>query len=588
MCVSPNIAAQRGGMPMERLEKKMINGQPYYYYCEWGRVNGKPRRLWQKYLGKLEDIASAVLSGGPAPVCADVFDWGLPEALWREAQRAGVAASANARCGGRTGSRGLSTGDYLELAALNRAILPRSKRSLWTWFSQTALRRRFPAATQTRLSSQRFWDHLDRISEADVPLIWQSILERLVQAEGLDLSAVCYDGTNYYTFIDTFNSRCELPRRGKNKQGRSSLRQVSYALFCSADGQLPLYFDVYPGNRNDAAEFPLVLENFQRFIQRLGGEASLSKTTLIFDKGNNSADNFRLLDELKLFFVGSVKLGEHKELMQTPNDSPQFNAGLGERWPGTKAFRVTKEIQGRERTLVVTYNQNLFNAQWRTLQNDISRASQQLAALQRRLEDRAQGVIKGGRAPTAASVRAQCGKILKRQHLKQALTFNVSDGAVPRLEYAVDADAMTALANTHLGKTLLISNRSEWSDEQIIEAYRSQSLIEDVFKESKARQTGSWWPMHHWTDSKIRVHGLYCTIAQLLRALLMRRVRQAGLKLSLKRLLSELHGIREVINIYPPRRGQKEPPQQTVLSRRSKLQQQLTEILELDDPQSAR
>jgi hypothetical protein len=38
--------------------------------------------------------------------------------------------------------------------------------------------------------------------------------------------------------------------------------QVSYALFCCADGQVPLYFDVYEGNRNDSKQFPLLLNKF--------------------------------------------------------------------------------------------------------------------------------------------------------------------------------------------------------------------------------------------------------------------------------------------------------------------------------------
>ena len=47
---------------MERLEAKVISGQTYYYYSKWGWVDGKCRRIWQKYLGKLENIAKAVES----------------------------------------------------------------------------------------------------------------------------------------------------------------------------------------------------------------------------------------------------------------------------------------------------------------------------------------------------------------------------------------------------------------------------------------------------------------------------------------------------------------------------------------------
>ena len=70
---------------MERLEAKKINGRTYYYYSKWGWVDGRCRRLWQKYLGKLEDMARAVEGGGPQPLYADVFQWGLPSVLWSAA-----------------------------------------------------------------------------------------------------------------------------------------------------------------------------------------------------------------------------------------------------------------------------------------------------------------------------------------------------------------------------------------------------------------------------------------------------------------------------------------------------------------------
>ena len=73
---------------MERLETKLINGQTYYYYSKWGWVDGKCRRVWQKYLGKLENIVKAVESDGPIPLYAEVFQWGLPTALWQECQHA--------------------------------------------------------------------------------------------------------------------------------------------------------------------------------------------------------------------------------------------------------------------------------------------------------------------------------------------------------------------------------------------------------------------------------------------------------------------------------------------------------------------
>ncbi len=97
----------------------------------------------------------------------------------------------------------------------------------------------------------------------------------------------------------------------------------------------------------------------------------------------NSADNFSLLDSLELHFVGSVKLTGHKELVQILNDDPVFVSPIEDELKGTKSFKVKKKVYGQERTLVVTYNQNLFNAQWLTLQNDISKSVQNLTRCSR-------------------------------------------------------------------------------------------------------------------------------------------------------------------------------------------------------------
>jgi transposase len=568
---------------MERLEAKKLKGHTYYYYSKWEWVDQRCRRVWQKYLGKLEDIVAACQGTGPAPLCADVFQWGLAQALWQEATWAGLVEHIDRHCPKRR--QGLTTGQYLAIAAINRAINPRSKRSMWSWFSQTVLRRHLPSASQAALSSQRFWDHMDAVQPEAATAIWKDLVTDVVARQRIDLSSIGYDGTNFYTFLDTFNSRCGLAARGKNKQGRDNLRQVSYALFCAADGQLPLFYDVYPGNRNDARQFAEVLGRFHQFFREVSGPTeTVPETTLIFDKGNNSADNFRLLDGLKLKFVGSVKLKEHPELAAVPHTDGRFVACAGPGLKGVKAFRVTKMVAGSERVLVVTYNPKLAQTQGLTLQNDMAKASQRLAELQGRLADRAAGLITGGRPPSLASVQKQCRTILRRQHLRDVIgvTLEEGDRGLPQLAYVIDTQALHQIAETHLGKTILISNRKEWSDEQIIRAYRSQFLIEAVFKEMKDRTTGSWWPLNHWTDSKLGVHGLYCSMAQLLRSVMWRRVRRAGVDISLQRLLSELDGIREVINLYPKKRPSQEPPQRTVLTRMSPTQHRLVEILGLE------
>jgi len=133
-----------------------------------------------------------------------------------------------------------------------------------------------------------------------------------------------------------------------------------------------------------------MLNNFGEFFRDLSsGKRSAPEVTLIFDKGNNGEDNFALLDSLPLHYVGSVKLDEHKEIAEISNKDARFTQcsqiGLEE----AKAFKVTKEVYGKTRTLVVTYNKNLFDTQLATLKSDIGKANRELETLRSRLSDRA-------------------------------------------------------------------------------------------------------------------------------------------------------------------------------------------------------
>ena len=51
---------------MAYITKKRIKGITYYYAEESGRVDGKSKRKWQKYLGPLHRIIETAVSGQPS------------------------------------------------------------------------------------------------------------------------------------------------------------------------------------------------------------------------------------------------------------------------------------------------------------------------------------------------------------------------------------------------------------------------------------------------------------------------------------------------------------------------------------------
>jgi transposase len=80
------------------------------------------------------------------------------------------------------------------------------------------------------------------------------------------------------------------------------------------------------------------------------------------------------------------------------------------------------------------------------------------------------------------------------------------------LQFGFDHRALERLMAQGLRRTVLISNRFDWTAEQLITAYSGQQHIELVFRGLKEGDWLGWGPMYHWTNQKIRVRAFYCML----------------------------------------------------------------------------
>jgi transposase len=371
------------------------------------------------------------------------------------------------------------------------------------WYHRTILPRLLPA-TADQLSSQAFWNHMDQVREKDIQTLEQALSQRLIQQLGLSLRTLAYDGTNFFTFINT-RTPAQLPARGHNKQHRGDLRPVSLRMLVSTDFHVPLFHHVYTGNLTDATAFQTVsAELAQRYCQLAQG---CEHITLIFDKGNNSKEAFQTLDGSPFHFIGSLVPSQHPDLLRIPLED--FQPLAGQRLASCLAYRTTKQVFGQERTIVGTYNESLLEGQLQGIQASLTKARHKLDQLQASLRRRREGRLKLGRAPTAESIRKQVEQILSGQFLRSLIHFEVVQGKIPTLSYRTDTAALARLMCMHLGKTLLFTDNADWTNEDIVLGYRAQHHIESAFRDMKNPHFLGWSPLFHWTDSKIRVHAFY-------------------------------------------------------------------------------
>jgi len=562
---------------MVSLVKKTIRGHPYYYARECQRIDGKPKIVWQKYLGKAEDIVAAVTQspGAGEPATAVVTEFGAVAALYDLAERLELVAQIDTHVPKR--GTAPTVGTYLLVAILNRCVAPCSKAGIAEWFQDTALRRLIGIEAR-QLSSQRFWDNMDRVSSEAIRAIERDVVSQMVRTFEVDLRQVLFDATNFFTFIDTFNERSTLAQRGKSKEGRKALRIVGLALLVSADGHVPLLHRTYPGNQTDAPTFRSLTDSLIARYHELTDGAE--HVTLVFDKGNNAEDNLESIQDSPYHFIGSLVPTHHPQLLAIAQK--RFHSLEAQGLPGVSAYRTTREVFGVSRTVLVTYNENLFVAQSRTLLREIAKRQNYLRELQQQLRRWQRGEVRRGKAPSVAGVTKKVEGWLKARHMKALFVVSVQErNGLPWLTYRFDQRAWSRLQRTLLGKTLLFTDNEQWSDAEIVRGYRAQHHVETGFRCMKDPHHICLRPQHHWTDQKIEVHVFCCVLALMLCSLLRRELQRKGIDLSIVALLEQLGKIREVGVLYPAKDKRRSPTLKSTLSQMSEQQQALYDALAL-------
>jgi len=559
---------------MASITKKIKKGHTYYYAVECKRVDGEPRIVWQKYLGTLDAIVKrADDSKPPKPKHTVIFHAGGVAALLRITQRLEILDLINEVSPKR--EQGPTVGHYIVLAALNRALEPLSKLAIGNWYEQTVLRRLW-GFDKSAFTSQRFWDHMDRLSEQDIERIQERLIPCIEKEFGIDARLLLYDTTNFFTFLATTNERSGLAQRGCSKQKRLDLRQLGLALLVTRDFQIPLFHQIYPGNVPDVSLFPQLTSKLMNRYKKVTGK--VPEATMVFDKGNVSDYAMEDLVIGGMNFVAALSANRCADLLSTSLEKFHPLEGV----PGTQVFETTKALWGKSCRAVVVYTESFFTQQLQGVTQNLVKCQRKLLDLARGLERWRQGKSRG-KKPTVRSVRKRLAEILSAQFMKDLVQYDVKEdkkSGIPCLKYAVDHAALQRLNQERLGRTVLVTDHTEWNARQVIEAYRSLSTVEDAFKNMKNTDFLRWQPAHHWTDQKLRVHAFYCVLALLVASLARKVAFEAGVNLTLPALLKELSAIREVAVIYPPGTLAR-PKDHITLSRMSTRQKKLAQALEI-------
>lgn len=549
---------------MASIISKKVGGHTYYYLREMARVGGKPKMVSERYLGRAADIEAAMAGAQVLPERTRHLAFGALAAALSVLRRVGIADIVDEVLGPRRDDAAASVGTYVELMVANRVVAPCSKLGFSRWWQETAGDRmvKVPASA---LDHRRFWEAMDALTAASLEAIWRKVTERTIGEFSLEKRGLVLDMTNVSTYVDSANQRNTIAQRGHAKNKRHDLRLVGLSLVVTADGAVPIAHHAYPGNRPDVTQFQRAIGALRAQLE----DADAHDLTVVFDAGMDSAENLAALSGLH--FVGSVPPHQHSELLGV--EATEYRSVEG--FDGVRAFERQLRALGRDLRVVVTHSEEFHQKQSRGFDQTLAKATARLHDLARRLHG---GKSRRGRK----AVEDEIKEILSPRWVSRGISVTLT-GTSPKnfaLDFSIDADKRAALEDEIFGKRVLITDRFEWTIEEVVAAYRSQWIVEGDFRQLKDPDCVAVAPVFHWTDQKVSVHLFCCVLALSVLRLMVRDVRRAGLEMSANDVLYELGKIQETLLVYPSTGGR--PRARRMLTEMNDTQERLVDLFGLE------
>jgi len=541
---------------MAHFHIKTKKGRPYLYVREIARVDGKPKVVSQIYIGSPQKVAG-LLSGKEADtVKLKVEEFG---ALWlahqidRDVDLCSIVDGVVLRAERETGP---SVGEYFLYCVLNRMVQAVSKNKLADWYRKTAIQHIRPVDLD-ELTSKRYWEKWDRVSETDLHMIARSFFERIWQIEAPVADCLLFDTTNYYTYMAS-QTDSQLAQRGKSKAGKHHLRQIGLGLLVARDSRLPLYYSVYPGNTHDSKHFESIMDEMFGII--CGLNKTKERLTVVIDKGMNADDNYTWIDEhSRMHFITTYSTYFAQDLAATPldrfepadTDENRRHIEDGREDDCLLTYRTKGEYWGKERAVIVTYTPASARKQAHTFADKLEAMRQELLEMRAKVRDKAPHWRK------EETIRERYIRFCENLHMSSQLYELKFEQSPDGLSMSFHKDAyLVSRKQAMFGKNIIITDNTDWLTCDIIEASLARWQVEDRFRLSKDDDLVGTSPFRHWTDSKIRCHLFTCVVAMTYLRRIELKMAAAGQKLSVEKIMDEMQHLHYVLSV---KKGSRKP-----------------------------
>ena len=281
-------------------------------------------------------------------------------------------------------------------------------------------------------------------------------------------------------------------------------KQVVLAMVVTQDG-FPLYHEVFAGNRNDAAAFPEIVETME-------GRFGTARRVWVLDRGIASEANLEFLRKRNQSFLVGTPRGKLSE----------FEAELATRdWREVREHVEVRSVRRGDQTYVLARSKDR-----RAKERAIRR--RQLLGLHGELK-RLSTNVSAGRLKDADKVQQRLGRLAERwpmawRFVRVEVERDIHGRAI-YVRWAYRRERLRA-ALARDGAYLLLSDRADWTAEQLWTTYMQLARAEEAFCAMKSHLLLR--PMWHHLAQRIQAHVFICVLAYVLWKALDHLLRQAG------------------------------------------------------------
>jgi len=442
----------------------------------------------------------------------------------------------------------IDLGRIVEVLILNRLLSPSALYGVNEWLAESVL----PEVLGVK-PEQVYDNRLGRALDQLHPKLgeaWARIVSRAIQVYALDLSILHWDITSIY--FEGAYSDSALACYGYSRDHRSDSKQVNLQVDTTDKGQVPILYQVLPGNTADITRPLDHLEALLAFLARPELAGSAVKPILVSDCKMITPEAVLACHYHRLFYLGPVADSEASRAIvesvaaatlakhplkyrpqRVKPDDPEFQPYQGVWRPFTVEYGGESVT---DRALVV-WSAGKERLDVKKRKSHLKRLLDDLAGIQKRLNLR--------RYKKRTYVEERLKKVQQQSHHAKGLVDIELVGVDEQmcLHFAINRQRLAA-ARAQDGRYLLATNAKHLDAHQALTIYKGQDGIEKRFRTVKGPLLVH--PLFVHSDERIEGMVFITLLALLVRALLEQRCRQRGITESVDRLLRKFERLQAI------------------------------------------